>query len=196
MAAMLLQTIIGGLDVPGGLMGHRRNPYRATEDGLLAISDRPAAHPACPYPPRTVTQHKSINLFELFPVAYHSNPFAARTITEPERYKNLALQPKMLIQHRANMAFTGGGKEIMSEVLRKVPFIVSITSELEETTDFADIVIPGLHYLEDLQPIGGFMAYTGSKSAVFYGQKQVVKPPFDPPWDQMVSDGETLLELA
>ena len=196
-AVMLLQTIIGGLDVPGGLIGHHRYAYRATEDGLLTISDRPGpTHPTCPYPPRTVTLPTSIDLFELFPVACYSRPFAAKAITEPEKYKNVALQPKILLQRRSNMAFTGGGKEIMTEVFRKVPFIVSITSELEETTDFADVVIPGLHYLEDLQPRRGFVAYTGTKSAVFYGQKPVVKPPFDPPWDQLLSDGEILLELA
>jgi len=197
MAVMLLQTIIGGLDVPGGLIGHDRHAYRATEDGLLALSIRPhITHPTNPYPPRTVTPIQSIDLFELFPVATYSRPFAARTITEPEKYKNLALQPKILLQRRSNMAFTGGGKEIMTEVLRKIPFIVTINSELEETTDFADIVLPGLHYLEELHPRRGFSAYTGAKPAVFYGQKPVVKPPFDPPWDQMVSDGEILLELA
>jgi len=197
MAAMLLQTIIGGLDVPGGLVGHHRSAYRATGDGLLALSDRPGlSHPTNPYPPRTVTPPQSIDLFELFPVACYSRPFAARAITEPGRYKNLALMPKVLIQHRSNMAFTGGGKEIMTELFRKIPFIVSIANELEETADFADVVLPGLHYLEDLQPMRSFIACSGAKPATFYGQKPVVKPPFDPPWDQLVNDGEILLELA
>ena len=197
MAAMLLQTIIGGLDVPGGLMGFEPFAYRATEDGLLTLSDRAGSrHHTNPYPPRTVTPPKSINLFELFPVAYQSRAFAVKTITEPEKYKNLALQPKMLLQRRSNMAFSGGGKGIVTEVFRKIPFIVSITSEIEETTEFADIVLPGLHYLEELQPLGRFNVYTGSKPGVYYGQKPVVKPPFDPPWDQMVNDGEILLELA
>ena len=191
MAVMLLQTIIGGLDVPGGLIGHYRYAYRATEDGLLAVADRPGpTYPTSPYPPRTVTPPQSVHLFELFPVATYSRPFAARAITEPERYKNLALQPKMLIQRRSNMAFSGVGKEIMAEVLRKVPFIVSIASEIEETTEFADVVFPGLHYLEELQPTTNFF------DGVYYGQKPVVKPPFDPPRDQMVNDGEILLELA
>lgn len=202
MAATLLQTIIGGEDVPGGSVGYHRYAYRATEDGLLALSDRPGAGwPTAPYPPRTVTPPQSIDVFELFPVACYSRAFAPRAITKPERYKNLSLQPKMLIQRRSNMAFTGGGgKETMTEVFRKIPFIVSIASEIEETAEFADIVIPGLHYLEHLEPIGGpmagFVAYAGRKQAVFYGQKPVVKPPFDPPWDQLVSDGEILLELA
>ncbi len=197
MAVMLLQTIIGGLDVPGGLIGHHRVEYRATEDGMLAVSKRPGpGWPSSPYPPRTVTPPQSIDLFELFPVACYSRPFAVRAITDPDRYKNLSIQPKMLLQRRSNMAFTGCGKDVMAEVFRKIPFIVSICSELEETAEFADVVIPGLHYLEDLQPMPGFAAFTGSKPNVFYGQKPVVRPPFDPPWDQLVSDGEILLELA
>ncbi len=197
MAVMLLQTIIGGLDVPGGLIGHHRVPYRATEDGLLAVSnDLGIGYPTCPYPPRTVTPPQSMDLFELFPVACYSRAFAAQAITNPEKYNNLTLQPKMFLHRRSNLAYTGGGKDIMTEVFRKIPFIVSIASELEETTDFADIVIPGLHYLEELHPKKGFIAFTGSKPAVLYGQKPVVNPPFDPPWDQIVSDGEILLELA
>jgi molybdopterin-containing oxidoreductase family molybdopterin binding subunit len=53
-----------------------------------------------------------------------------------------------------------------------------------------------LHYLEALNPIPGFVALTGSKPAVFYGQNPVVKPPFEAPWDAIVSDGEILRELA
>jgi anaerobic selenocysteine-containing dehydrogenase len=197
MAVMLLQTIIGGLDVPGGLIGHHRVAHRATEDGMLAVSNRPGpGWPTCPYPPRTVTPPHSIDLFELFPVACYSRPFAIRAILEPERYNNLSTQPEMLLQRRSNMAFTGCGKDVMAEVLRKIGFIVSISSEIEETAEFADVIIPGLHYLEDLQPLGGSAAFTGSKPDVFYGQKPVVKPPFEPPWDQLVSDGEILLELA
>lgn len=197
MAALLLQTIIGGQDVPGGSIGYHRAGCRATEDGLLTVLDRPGVgHPTSPYPPRTVTPPQSIDLFELFPVACFSRAFAVRAMLEPERYKNLSLQPKMIIQRHANMAYTGAGKKTMTEVFQKIPFIVSIASELEETTDFADIVFPGLHYLEHLNPLGGYVALTGSKPSVFYGQKPVVKPPFGPPWDRLESDTEILLELA
>lgn len=197
MAVMLLQTIIGGLDVPGGLIGHHRVAYRETEDGLLAVANRPGpGWPTSPYPPRTVTPPNSIDLFELFPVACYSRPFAIRSILNPERYGSLAVQPKMLLQRRSNLAFSGCGREAMTAALRKIPFVVSIVSEIDETAEFADIVIPGLHYLEDLQPLGGVASFTGSRPDVFYGQKPVVKPPFEAPWNGIESDGEILLELA
>ena len=199
-AAMLLQTIIGGLDVPGGLVGYRRAQYRATEDGLLAAMAHPGRvgsgpGPTNPYPARVVTPPQSIDLFELFPVACYSRAFAVKAILEPEKY-HARVRPQMLLQRRSNMAFTGAGREMMTELLCRIPFIVSFAFEIDETAEFADIVFPDLHYLEQLEPVVEGEYHTGSQPATFYGSKPVLKPPFDPPWDQLVSHDEILLELA
>ncbi len=199
-AVMLLQTLIGGLDVPGGLMGYHRAQYRATEDGLLAALPHPGRvgsgpGPTNPYPARAVTPPQSIDLFELFPVACYSRPFAVKAVLEPEKYR-ARVRPQMLLQRRSNMAFTGAGRELMTELLCKIPFIVSFAFEIDETAEFADVVFPDLHYLEQLEPGGEGEYHTGSQPAVFYGSKPVLKPPFDPPWDRLVSHDEILLELA
>ena len=199
-AVMLLQTIIGGLDVPGGLMGYNRAPFRTSEEGLLA----PMRHPGrvgsgegstSSYPPRTVTPPQSIDLFELFPVATFSRGFAVKGILEPEKY-HAAVAPQIFFQHRSNMVFTGVGKETMSDVMRKIPFIVSITMEIDETAEFADIIFPDVHYLEQLGPRRENVFHTGSQPEVFFGAKPVGHPPFEPPWDQMVNSDEIILELA
>ena len=114
-----------------------------------------------------------------------SRGFAVKGILEPEKY-HAAIAPRMLFQHRSNMVFTGVGKEVMSDVLRKIPFIVSFTMEIDETAEFADIVFPDVHYLEQLGWRGSTY-HTGSQPEVFYGAKPAVKPPFEPPWDQMVN---------
>ncbi len=200
-AAMLLQTLIGGLDVPGGLMGYHRAKYRATEDGLLATIAHPGRvgsgpGPTNPYPPRVVTPPQSIDLFELFPVACYSRTFAVPAILEPEKY-HASIQPEMLLQRRSNMAYTGAGQEIMTKVLRKIPFIVSFAFEIDETAEFADVVFPDLHYLEQLEPVGSEGEYhTGSQPATFYGSRPAMAPPFESPWDRLVSHDEILLELA
>lgn len=199
-AAMLLQTLIGGLDVPGGLMGYHRVKYRTTEDGLLATIAHPGRvgsgpGPTNPYPPRTVTPPQSIDLFELFPVACYSRTFAVKAILEPEKY-HAPIRPKMLLQRRSNMAFTGAGREMMTEVLRSVPFIVSFALEIDETAEFADVIFPDLHYLEQLEPGVSGEYHTGSQPATFYGSRPVLSPPFDSPWDRLVSHDEILLELA
>ncbi|MBI4526711.1 MAG: molybdopterin-dependent oxidoreductase [Deltaproteobacteria bacterium] len=199
-AAMLLQTLIGGLDVPGGLMGYHRVKYRTTEDGLLATMAHPGRigsgpGPTNPYPPRTVTPPQSIDLFELFPVACYSRTFAVEAILKPEKY-HAPIKPKMLLQRRSNMAFTGAGRDLMAEVLRSIPFIVSFALEIDETAEFADVVFPDLHYLEQLEPVLTGEYHTGSQPATFYGSRPVLTPPFDSPWDQHVSHDEILLELA
>ena len=198
-AVDLLQTLVGAMDVPGGLMGYNRLPWRATDEGLLAVARRPGAlertHTTSPYPARVVTPPQSIDLFELFPVSTYSRPFAIKGILDPQTY-HAAILPEMLIQHRSNMAFTSAPREVMTELLRKIPFIVSIAYEIDETAEFADVVIPSLHYLEKLEPGNHHKYHTGSQPGVFYGSKPVHKPPFDPPWDQMVSHDQVWLELA
>ena len=196
-AAMLLQTIVGGLDVPGGLMGFSRKEFRATEDGLLAIKQRvDRGSPTNSYPPRMVTPPTCHDLFNLFPVACYSMPFTLKGILEPDTYHTTEVQPNMLIQRRSNMMFNAGPTDIMTDMFRKIPFIVSFATEIEETTEFADVVFPSLHYLEQLDYGREIYYHTGSQPGVFFGQKPVVRPPFEPPWDQMVSDTEIMLELA
>lgn len=195
----LVQTIVGAMDVPGGLLGYNRVPWRSTDEGLLSVLRKPGSlertHTTSPYPARVVTPPQSIDLFELFPVSTYSRPFAIKAILEPDKYHS-AILPEMLIQHRSNMAFTAAPQEVMTELLRKIPFIVSIAFEIDETAEFADVVIPSLHYLEKLEPNDHHKYHTGSQPGVFYGSKPVHKPPFDPPWDDMVSHAEVWLELA
>ena len=195
----LVQTLVGAMDVPGGLLGYNREKWRATEDGMLAVTRRPGrlerTYPTSPYPARVVTPPQSIDMFELFPVATYSRPFAIKGILEPKKYHQPFL-PEMLFQHRANLAFTSGPREVMTELLNKIPFIVSIAFEIDETAEFADVVIPSLHYLEKLEPGDHHKYHTGSHPGVFYGSKPVQRPPFDTPWDKMESHDEVLLELA
>ena len=195
----LLQTIVGAMDVPGGLLGYDRVAWRTTEDGLLAVARRLGSlertHMTSPYPARVVTPPQSLDLFGLFPVATYSWVFAIKGILEPRKYHN-DLVPEMLIQHRANMAFTAASRGIMTDLLSRIPFIVSIAFEIDETAEFADVVIPSLHYLEKLEPGEHHRYHTGSQPGVFYGSKPVHRPPFDSPWDQMVSHDEVWLELA
>jgi len=195
----LVQTLVGAMDVPGGLLGYDREKWRSTEDGLLAVTRRPGrlerTYPTSPYPARVVTPPQSIDMFELFPVATYSRPFAIKGILESKKYHQPFI-PEMLLQHRANLAFTAGPIDVMTELLNKIPFILSIAFEIDETAEFADIVIPSLHYLEKLEPNDHYKYHTGSQPGVFYGSKPVHKPPFQPPWDKMESHDEVLLELA
>ncbi len=197
LSAALLNVLVGAVDVPGGSLASQQAEPAISDEGLLttSLTETGAAYGAA-YPPRKALSPKTIDLFELFPVAVYSRPYFFFGLLEPEKYK-APYQLEMLIQTRSNFAKTSVPIEVVEAALRKIPFMVSITMEIDETAEFADMILPDIHYLERLcLPI----SYPGQKSGEGYrfwnGQRPVVDPPFETPWGKMVNSGEILLELA
>jgi anaerobic selenocysteine-containing dehydrogenase len=197
LAAALLNVLVGAVDVPGGSLATQQAAPAISDEGLLTTSlmETGAAYGAA-YPPRKALSPQTIDLFELFPVAVYSRPFFFFGLLEPEKY-NAPYQLEMLIQTRTNFVKTSLPKDVVETALKKIPFMVSITTEIDETAEFADIVLPDVHYLERLcLPI----SYPGQKSGEEYrfwnGQRPVLEAPIDAPWGKMVNSGEILLELA
>lgn len=195
LAVELLQTIIGGIDVPGGLLGSGVVDVSVSEEGLLTMIPPKHAHKWPYYPARRPTRPQSLDLLELFPVATYSRPFLIQAILEPDLY-NTPYLPEMIIQIRTNFVKSSISPSQIEKVLQKIPFMASFALELDETSQFADIVFPDLHYLERLALGKGERSESGMKPWFFYGQKPVVEPPFDPPWDKLVSPAEIFLDLA
>jgi anaerobic selenocysteine-containing dehydrogenase len=64
----------------------------------------------------------------------------------------------------------------------------------DETANcLADVVFPDLHHLEKL---GEGLYLRVGEPGFWYAAKPVVKPPFEPPWDNMVNNGEIFLAIA
>jgi anaerobic selenocysteine-containing dehydrogenase len=194
LAVETLQVLIGGIDVPGGLLGSRVSDVKASDEGLqVMIPSQIGGHYWAYYPPRKVVPSESVDLLEMFPVAVYSRPFFIKAVLEPDLMKSPYI-PEMLIQIRSNFVKTSVfGVE---EFLRKLPFMVSISLELDETAEFSDIVLPDTHYLERLSIGASGWNYAGSKPWYFNGQKPVVSTPFETPWGPLENPGEILLELA
>ncbi|HZW55405.1 MAG TPA: molybdopterin-dependent oxidoreductase [Nitrososphaerales archaeon] len=197
LSAALLNVLVGAVDVPGGSLATQQAAPATSEEGLLttSLTETGAAYGAA-YPPRKAISPKTIDLFELFPVAVYSRPFFFFGLLQPEKYR-APYQLEMLIQTRSNFVKTSLPRDVVNAALKKIPFMVSITMELDETAEFADIVLPDLHYLERLCfPL----SYPGQKSGEDYrfwnGQRPVVEPPFKTPWGRMMNSGEILMELA
>ena len=197
LSAALLNVLVGAVDVPGGSLAMQQAAPATSEEGLLttSLTETGAAYGAA-YPPRKALSPKTIDLFELFPVAVYSRPFFFYGLLEPEKYR-APYGLEMLIQTRSNFAKTSLTRDVVEAAMKKIPFMVSITMELDETAEFADIVLPDLHYLERLcLPI----SYPGQKSGEEYrfwnGQRPALEPPFETPWGRMVNSGEILMELA
>ena len=198
MAAELLDVLVGAVDVPGGLLASGQMPYVVSEDGL--ISAAPGSyfvHPA--YPPRKVIPPLSQDLFELLPVACYSRPFFIFGMLEPEKYKS-SFSIDMVVQVRANFAKTSVSRNVILQLMKKIPFFVSFNVDLDETSQFADIVFPDLHYLER---VGTGLEQTrmlvrsGKIPDKWYAQKPAMSPGVDSPWgEKFISNGLVFLELA
>ncbi|MEM4384362.1 MAG: molybdopterin-dependent oxidoreductase [Candidatus Caldarchaeum sp.] len=198
MAAELLNVLIGAVDVPGGLLASYQVPSTTTDEGLITPS--PGTVWVLPaYPPRKVIPPLSIDLFELCPVACYSRPFLIWAMLHPDIYK----PPhgiKMLMFIRTNPVKTSIPRALIEKFMNKIPFIVSFSLQVDESTEFADIVFPDLHYLERLAIGLGFsvnLDRSGLAPSVWYGQKPAVKSPFNIPGvGEYVNVGQILLELA
>lgn len=198
LAVITLQVLIGGIDVPGGLLASDPGEIKSSSDGLLSMipwADAPVQQIWSYYPPRDVAPPKSAELLELFPLAPYSRPFFLKAVLKPEEY-NPPLVPEMLIAIRTNLAKSSVSPEEIGDFLDRIPFMVKFSLELDETSEFADIIFPDLHYLECLSMGRSDQLNEGQSPTSFYGQKPVVKPPFEPPWDRLVNPGEIFLELA
>ena len=207
LAVVLLPTLVGALDVPGGLLGDPYSLKGKTEDreyrcpaspeGLIAQGFIGGGRVGGLYPPRKCRAPETPEMFELIPVGPYGAIFYLLTSEFPEIYKPPPF-PEMLIQYHSNMMKTSGPPDVVERFLNRIPFIVSVARVLEETTEFADIVFPDLHYLERL--VGFVYQHYGSgdNPLAAYGAKPVVPPPFEGPipGEQYVDIMQVYLELA
>lgn len=191
-AAMMLPTLLGAIQVPGGIMGHPPVREDVDSDGLMVSKPFMGA----PYPPRPVKKPKRIDLIDLFPVTHTSYFMIVPTLVNPEAFglKREELEmPEILITWRENVVRNGFSPDVVAEALKKIPFIVAFNIDADETMQFADVVLPELHHLEKL--VENVYQRVG-EPGYWYGCKPALKPPFDPPWDRLVNMGQILLEIA
>ena len=198
MAAETLNVLMGAVDVPGGLLASGQMPSTVTEEGLVTAA--PGSYFVYPaYPSRKVVPPISPDMFELFPVACYSRPFFIFGMTKPEEFKsNLSID--LLMEVRANFVKTSVPRATLEQFMSRIRHVVCFATEINETTEFADIVFPDLHYAERIG-IGlnqtRMLDRSGYLPEKWYGQKPAVRASFDTPWgDDFISNGQVLLELA
>jgi len=197
LAIHMLNLMVGNLDVPGGQRGvNPIGPFWEPEidsDGMLI----PAQHIAKyhkPYPPRKAQIPETLDLNEIFPSALFTRGMFAWGIKNPEHF-GIKYKPEVLMHCRTNLMMNSHNPESMSEVLKKIPFQVSFATFIDETVEFADIVLPDSHDFErwDLFPANDPYAFIAPGPGEWYWlmRQQSVKPPGQArPWT------EVYLELA
>lgn len=184
MAIELLNVLTGSIEVPGGSIGREAAgpSWRTIEgpDGILIVGTRrPGLN--LPYPPRQVRPPDTLILDELFPVAMDTGIMFTEGLLRPEFYR-LDYKAEALFLFRTNFLMTLGNPDRISEALRKVPFVVAFSTIIDETTEFADIVLPDVTYLERLDPFAnspGVYIPLGEGDWVVSLRQPVVKPMYD-----------------
>lgn len=162
-ALTLINSLLGNQDVCGGILGSGTvksfghpetnhpsfQPYAST-DGMLAPG---VWFTKAPWPPPPVTGPGLLNFQDIFP---HSgrNPYPyCEDWDEIWTKAGRPYEPQALALYGANTVMSAGNSKAAEAFLKKVPFIFSINTVHNETTEgFADIVLPECHFLENLDP--------------------------------------------
>jgi anaerobic selenocysteine-containing dehydrogenase len=151
MAQETVMMLVGALGVPGGLLpksmdgrrfGGPPNMLAKGPDGMI----QPQAtgwhlHTPFRYPP------KSLDLREYGPLACDMGHLVPLTSLEPAKY-GIDYEPEALVIYHSNPFTNCGDRGIVEQALKKLDLVVSINIYLDETTRFADVVLPEHTYLE------------------------------------------------
>ncbi len=153
-AAAMLNILVGSVDVPGAYCGTETTgpwglPYDG-EDGLLVASNPWSMRSSIPVRPAKFDP-KDPSLSGMFPVTIGTSVMGGLTFRDPERF-NADPNIDVWICSRSNPMKSAGDPRDTAEILKKIPFQVSFVQHHEETSQFADIVLPDAHYLERLAP--------------------------------------------
>jgi molybdopterin-containing oxidoreductase family molybdopterin binding subunit len=154
MAMGQLNMLLGAVDVPGGILnsasaGPSWQPT-TDPDGLLIPNNPYMGAMLGSLPRRKVRPPETLQLIELFPLSVYGHSWLGLL-----RGEELGLDygAEVLIQSRGNIVATAGDPEAMAAALRRIPFVCSINPFVDETTQFADLVLPDTHSLERLVPL-------------------------------------------
>lgn len=146
MALKMVNTLLGNIDVPGGHLGVpldvRGFFIEPGEHGMM----KPQAHILHPQVPFKFPSD-SMQLMEWFPLGMDAGHIAMDAILSPEKYA-LEYTPTVLLTYHSNPVWNMPAQEKVRQAMRTFDFIVSIDVVVNETTEWADLILPDHTYLE------------------------------------------------
>jgi anaerobic selenocysteine-containing dehydrogenase len=191
-AIHLLNLLVGAVDVPGGQRGvNPVGPYWTagmSSDGLIIPSDFIAKYNK-PYPGRKASLPQTLDLQELFPVALFTRGLYPLGIDEPAKY-GIPYRAEAMIHGRTNHMMNSHDPAAMAETLKKLEFQLSIVQFIDETAEFADVILPDAHDFErwDMFPANDPYAFIapGPGHWYFLFRQPVAEPPGEAkPWTEI-----------
>ena len=186
-SAAMLNTLVGAVDVPGGYCGTEHSgPWGIPVEGQDGLIMPGNPHSASWRPSLPVKEAKfdpeDPSMTGMFPVTIMTSIMGGLTLRTPEKFK---ARPNLefWIHCRGNPMKSAGSPEETAEILKKIPFQLSLVQHHEETSEFADIILPDTHYLERTLPfaLDSYRSFMHSPSPydqewAFALQQPVVEP--------------------
>lgn len=188
LAIHALNALVGSIDVPGGVVFPAEVPLKALPPAELdAVAEQGLAMPRLDRLPASTTpalalsqRHDNPGAYPLATTLMHLIPEA---IAQGQPY-----QINALFLYYTNPLFSSPDPARWAQALEKVPFVVSFSPYLDETTAQADLILPDHTYLERWQddPMLPIAPYT-----VFGLRQPAVKPLYD-----TLHTGDAVIRLA
>ncbi|NIN69308.1 MAG: molybdopterin-dependent oxidoreductase [Anaerolineae bacterium] len=173
MAIQSLNALVGSIGVPGGMIRQRDVPFAPWPD--LVQDDVATAGVAMTRLDRADTSE-----WPLADSAYQAFPEAAMN-GDP-------YEVGILFLYQANPLYTGPSVRAFRESFDRIPFIVSFSPFLDESTQQADLILPDCTYLEK-------WLYSPIEPSLGYPVLGLVQPVVGP-LHETVNTGDVLLEIA
>jgi anaerobic selenocysteine-containing dehydrogenase len=146
----LVNFLVGNIDTPGGHVGVTLDDFMIDrghiwegESGQIKTTPH-QLHPEVPfaYPPKTA------HLMDYFPLGVDPGHLITQTFFDPKKWGMDFKPDTMLICHSNPLWNLNGPQEKYFDIMRSMRFIVAIDILLNESTQWADIVLPTLDNLE------------------------------------------------
>jgi anaerobic selenocysteine-containing dehydrogenase len=203
MGLSLLTEVVGAVDTPGGLLGSNPRclgfpgtgrPFGEPmqgPDGLL-IPGKLALGPVSVLSEPRKPQSLSLHGLTPLSVMATGQPF---TLLDPEKYE-LPYKPEVHFVTGGNPVMTLTEVPAMAEALKSIPFTVSFSLYLDESTEFADVVLPDACFLEryDICSLGVWGGY--ANSAIIKDWSYYLRQPVTEPLYERRFRNDVLLELT
>lgn len=146
MALKMVNTLLGNIDVPGGHLGVpldiRGFFIEPGEHGMLKPNPH-ILHPPVPFK----FPADSLQMMEWFPLGMDAGHIAVDAVLNPEKYR-LDYVPEVLLTYHSNPVWNMPAQEKVRAAIATFDYVISIDVVVNETTEWADLILPDHTYLE------------------------------------------------
>lgn len=146
MALKMVNTLLGNIDVPGGHLGvplDMRGFFIEPDDHGMLKPNPHILHPPVPFK----FPADSLQMMEWFPLGMDAGHIAVDAVLNPERY-HLDYTPEVLLTYHSNPVWNMPAQEKVKRAIASFDYVISIDVVVNETTEWADLILPDHTYLE------------------------------------------------